>query len=88
MAIEKYYEIPFAEARAKRQRLINALHAAGYGDDEIIQIVDSLSGTEQPGKERAVKETLKMLSDGVAKEDLLDHFRRYAERSFLNPRND
>ena len=88
MAIEKYYEIPFAAARAKRQRLINALYAAGYSDGEVIQIVDSLSGIDQPGKERAVKEALKMLSDGVAKEDVLAHFRRYGERSFLNSGTD
>ena len=88
MAIEKYYEVPYAAPRAKRRRLINALYAGGYSDGEIIQIVDSLSGTEPPGRERAVKEALKMLSDGIPKEDVLAHFRRFAERSFLNPRTD
>ena len=85
MAIEKYYEIPFAEAHAKRRRMINALYKNGYDDDEIIQIIDSLAGTEPPGRERAVKDVMKMLSDGVPKDDVLAHFRRYAERSFLNP---
>ena len=88
MAIEKYYEIPYADPHAKRQRMSNALDKKGYGDDEIIQITDSLTGTEPPARERAVKDVLKMLSDGVEKEDVLDHFRRYKERSFLNPRTD
>ena len=84
MAIEKYYEIPYADPHAKRRRMINALRKNGYGDDEIIQIIDSLSGTEPPARENAVKDVLKMLSDGVPKDDVLTHFRRYAERSFLH----
>ena len=64
MAGKKYYELSRKEAHRYRKTLISQLKKNGFQDDDILLIVDGLSGLSPGGKEKAARELSALLAGG------------------------
>lgn len=52
----------------------------GWSDDDILRIVDSITGWTESGKETAAKEILSLLSDGDGRETVFAYLESLQSR--------
>lgn len=80
MAVDRYYTLFRRERHKYRKRMIAALRKRGWSDDDILRIVDSITGWTESGKETAAKEILSLLSDGDGRETVFAYLESLQSR--------
>ena len=82
MAAKKYYDIARRERTKFQKKLLKTLKKNGYDDEDVIVIVDSLSGRTALGKENASQELLALLDEGADRDAVLKRASAYRENKY------
>ena len=73
MTVNKYYILFRKERHKNRKKLLAALKKQGFDDEDILLIVDAVSGRSEKGKEAISEKILSLLSEGADRQALLGY---------------
>ena len=83
-SVKKYYELPIRNRQKQRKKMMRLLKKNGYGNEDLIRIVDGLSGMTIPGKEKTAREITRLVTEGADKEAVFSLLRQYEEARFID----
>ena len=83
MRNEEYYSQLRRQNKKYRKKLMRLLNKNGYTPQDVIRVVDALSGKTPAGKEKAAQELIQLLAEGADREALLAYLDERSRTPFI-----